>query len=100
VELIQVPWSHNCVKVRVALEHKGLDYETRDLTFNRLPAKRASGQLLVPVLLDGGRTITDSTRSCSISRSSIRSRPCSPTSPRPGRSASCSRTGRMRLSWR
>jgi glutathione S-transferase len=61
VELIQVPWSHNCVKVRVALEHKGLEYQTRDLTFNRLPAKRASGQLLVPVLLDRGRTITDST---------------------------------------
>ena len=61
--LIQIPFSHNCVKVRVALGLKGLPYETENIP----PTKRrsvfaASGQGLVPVLVDRGQTIADSTR--------------------------------------
>jgi len=61
--LIQIPFSHNCVKVRVALGLKGLPYETENIP----PTQRgsvfaASGQGLVPVLVDRGQTIADSTR--------------------------------------
>ena len=60
--LIQIPFSHNCVKVRVALDRKGLGYETRNIP----PGERgsvltASGQGMVPVLIDDGRVVVDST---------------------------------------
>jgi glutathione S-transferase len=60
--LIQIPFSHNCVKVRVALGLKGVPYETQNVP----PSKRAavfaaSGQGMVPVLMDDGRAIPDST---------------------------------------
>ncbi len=62
VRLIQIPFSHNCVKVRRALELKGLPFETLDISpMDRAPVLRASGQPRVPVLVDGGRAITDST---------------------------------------
>jgi glutathione S-transferase len=63
MKLIQIPFSHNCVKVRVALTLKGLAYETHDISpVSRKAVVAASGQGLVPVLLDEGRAITDSTR--------------------------------------
>lgn len=62
MKLIQIPFSHNCVKVRVALALKGLAYETQDIApMDRAAVVRASGQGLVPVLLDDGRAIVDST---------------------------------------
>jgi glutathione S-transferase len=62
MKLIQIPFSHNCVKVRVALGLKGLAYETQDIApMDRASVVAASGQGLVPVLLDGGRSIVDST---------------------------------------
>lgn len=62
MQLIQIPFSHNCVKVRVALSLKGLTFETRDIPpADRAAVFAASGQRLVPVLVDGGATITDST---------------------------------------
>jgi glutathione S-transferase len=60
--LIQIPFSHNCVKIRVALGLKGLAYATQDIApANRAAVKRVSGQGLVPVLLCDGRAIVDST---------------------------------------
>lgn len=60
--LIQIPFSHNCVKVRVALALKGLRYTTRDIApTNRADVRALSGQGLVPVLLSDGSVIVDST---------------------------------------
>jgi len=62
MKLIQIPFSHNCVKVRVALSLKGLTYETQDIApMDRAAVVAASGQGLVPVLVDDGRAIADST---------------------------------------
>jgi glutathione S-transferase len=62
VKLLQIPFSHNSIKVRRALGLKGLSYERENIN----PAVRrrviqASGQPLTPVLLDNGRAVTDST---------------------------------------
>ena len=62
IQLIQIPFSHNCVKVRRALELKGLPFETLDIApMDRETVRGASGQSLVPVLVDGSKTISDST---------------------------------------
>lgn len=62
MKLIQIPFSHNCVKVRVALGLKGIAYEIQDIApMDRASVVAASGQGLVPVLLDEGRAIADST---------------------------------------
>ena len=62
MKLIQIPFSHNCVKVRVALELKGLKHETQNIApMDRASVVAASGQGLVPVLVDGGRSVVDST---------------------------------------
>ena len=62
MRLIQIPFSHNCVKVRVALDLKGAAYETQDIApMDRASVVKASGQGLVPVLVDGTRAIADST---------------------------------------
>jgi glutathione S-transferase len=60
--LIQIPFSHNCVKVRVAMDLKRVPYETKNIPpTDRAEVFAASGQGLVPVLMDGDRAIPDST---------------------------------------
>jgi glutathione S-transferase len=62
VKLIQIPFSHNCIKVRVALQIKGLPYEVENIRpMDRSEVIRVSGQGLVPVLVDGERAVADST---------------------------------------
>jgi len=62
MKLIQIPFSHNCVKVRVALGLKNAAYETQDIApMDRASVLKASGQGLVPVLVDGSLAIADST---------------------------------------
>lgn len=62
MKLVQIPYSHNCVKVRRALELKGLGHELVNvLPTDREPVQRISGQRQVPVLVDGDRVVTDST---------------------------------------
>jgi glutathione S-transferase len=62
VKLIQIPFSHNCVKVRIALERKRLAYDVENIPpTDRTAVFRASGQRLVPVLVDGAAVVTDST---------------------------------------
>ncbi|HZO58113.1 MAG TPA: glutathione S-transferase family protein [Solirubrobacterales bacterium] len=63
MQLFQIPFSHNCVKVRRALDLKGLEYETVDINpAARRGVKRLSGQELVPVLVEQGRTTAGSTQ--------------------------------------
>jgi glutathione S-transferase len=61
MRLIQIPFSHNCIKVRRALELKNLPFETLDIApLNRNPVATASGQRLVPVLEIGETVVADS----------------------------------------
>ena len=62
VRLLQIPFSHSCIKVRRALELKGLDCELQSISpMDRKAVIQASGQGLVPVLIDRSRVIADST---------------------------------------
>ena len=62
MRLHQIPFSHKLVKVRKALDLKGLAYETVDVNpLWRARLVRETGQLLVPALVDGDRTVADST---------------------------------------
>lgn len=62
LRLIQIPFSHNCIKVRLGLEWKGLPFTLEDIPpVDRSSPRRASGQGLVPVLVDGDRSVSDST---------------------------------------
>jgi glutathione S-transferase len=62
VKLLQIPFSHNSVKVRRALELKQLEYESENVNpVYRRSVTRVSGQWLAPVLVDGERVIADST---------------------------------------
>jgi glutathione S-transferase len=58
----RVPFSTNVERVSLALAHKGLDVEWVDVDpADRTEVDRASGQSLVPVLVDGDRVVNDST---------------------------------------
>ncbi len=62
MKLIQIPFSHNCVKARLGLERKGLRYEVENIRpTDRSSVFRQSSQGLVPVLVDGERIVPDST---------------------------------------
>jgi len=51
----------NNLKVRVALEHKGIDYEFRTIDpADRSEVVRVSGQFLTPVMVDGPTVLFDS----------------------------------------
>jgi glutathione S-transferase len=63
MRLLQIPFSHNSVKVRRALDLKGIQYEAVDINpAIRRPVKRVSGQELVPVLIEDGRATCGSTQ--------------------------------------
>jgi glutathione S-transferase len=63
MRLFQIPFSHNCVKVRHVLDLKGIPYETTNINpLWRPDVMRASGQFLVPALVDEGRAIVGSTQ--------------------------------------
>ena len=63
MRLFQIPFSHNSVKVRRALDLKGLDYEAVNINpARRRDVKRISGQELVPVLVEHGRATAGSTQ--------------------------------------
>ena len=53
-------FSPYCWRTRLALAHKGLDVETVPWRFTDKAALAFSGQERVPVLVDGGRVVTDS----------------------------------------
>lgn len=53
-------FSPYCWRVRMALAHKGLSFETRQWRFNDKQALAFSEHDKVPVLCDGGKVVTDS----------------------------------------
>lgn len=62
IELYQFPISHYCEKIRWTLAYKGLNYKTRNLLpgLHVLKTKKLSKGYLVPILVDNGRVITES----------------------------------------
>jgi maleylpyruvate isomerase len=63
VRLYRIPFSTNVERVALALAYKGLDAEPVEIEpDDRGPVAAISGQELVPVLDDGGRIVSDSTR--------------------------------------
>jgi glutathione S-transferase len=62
LRVYRIPFSTNVERVSLALAHKGLDVEWEDVDpADRSPVERVSGQPLVPVLVDDGRVVFDST---------------------------------------
>jgi len=62
LRVFRIPFSTNVERVALAAGHKGLEVEWIDVDADdRSPVVAASGQDLVPVLLDGDETIADST---------------------------------------
>ena len=58
----RIPFSTNVERVSLALAHKGIDVEWIDVDpAERREVERVSGQSLVPVLVDDGRVVFDST---------------------------------------
>jgi glutathione S-transferase len=53
-------FSPNCWRIKMALEHKGLTAETVPWRFVEKDVIAFSGQKLVPVLVDGSKTVSDS----------------------------------------
>ena len=62
LRVYRIPFSTNVERVSLALAHKGLDVEWEDVDpGDRSPVEKVSGQPLVPVLVDDGRVLADST---------------------------------------
>jgi glutathione S-transferase len=62
LRVFRIPFSTNVERVSLALAHKGLDVEWEDVDpADRSRVEEVSGQSLVPVLLDDGRVVVDST---------------------------------------
>jgi glutathione S-transferase len=62
LRVYRIPFSTNVERVSLALAHKGLDVEWEDVDpRDRSPVESISGQALVPVLVDNGRVLADST---------------------------------------
>lgn len=62
LRLIQIHFSHNCLKVRLALACKGVAYELEEIRpVERGSVIEVSGQEFVPVLVAGDRAVADST---------------------------------------
>jgi glutathione S-transferase len=62
LRVYRIPFSTNVERVSLALAHKGLEVEWVDVDADdRTPVEEVSGQPLVPVLVDDGRVVVDST---------------------------------------
>lgn len=62
MRVYRIPFSTNVERVSLALGHKGLDVEWADLDpADRSEVERLSGQPLVPVLVENGTVVADST---------------------------------------
>ena len=62
MRVYRIPFSTNVERVSLALAHKGLDVQWEDVDpHDRSPVESISGQPLVPVLVDNGRVLADST---------------------------------------
>jgi glutathione S-transferase len=62
LRVYRIPFSTNVERVSLALAHKSIDVEWEDVDpRDRSPVEKVSGQPLVPVLVDDGHVLTDST---------------------------------------
>jgi glutathione S-transferase len=62
IRLYRAPYSTNVERVAIALAHKGLEVESVVIDYaDRSPVEAASGQGLVPVIVDDGEVVVDST---------------------------------------
>jgi glutathione S-transferase len=62
LRIYRIPFSTNVERVSLALGHKGIKVEWIDLDpHDRVEVERVSGQPLVPVLVDDGHVVADST---------------------------------------
>ena len=62
MRIYRIPFSTNVERVALGLGHKGLEVEWIDVDPNdRGPVEELSGQPLVPVLVDDGEVVADST---------------------------------------
>jgi glutathione S-transferase len=62
LRVYRIPFSTNVERVSLALAHKGLEVEWIEVDpADRSPVEEASGQSLVPVLIDDGQVVFDST---------------------------------------
>ena len=62
IRLYRAEWSTNCERVGLALAHKGLEVESVVISYDdRSPVEEVSGQALVPVIVDDGKVVADST---------------------------------------
>jgi maleylpyruvate isomerase len=62
IRLFRAPFSTNVERVALALAHKGLEVESVVIDYaDRSPVIEVSGQPLVPVIVDDGRVVVDST---------------------------------------
>lgn len=63
ITLYRAPFSTNVERVALALAHKGFEVESVVISYaDRSPVIEVSGQPLVPVIVDEGTVIADSTR--------------------------------------
>jgi glutathione S-transferase len=63
LRVYRIPFSTNVERVALALGHKGLEVEWVEVEpADRTPVRDVSGQDLVPVLVDDGNVVSDSTR--------------------------------------
>jgi glutathione S-transferase len=63
ITLYRAPFSTNVERVALALAHKGIEIEAVEIDYaDRSPVIEVSGQPLVPVIVDDGQAIADSTR--------------------------------------
>ena len=62
MRVYRIPFSTNVERVSLALGHKGLEVDWADLDpADRSEVERLSGQPLVPVLVENGDVVADST---------------------------------------
>ena len=54
------PFSPHCWKVRLALRHKGLDFQSATAGFTEIPALENGASKIVPILKDGETLVADS----------------------------------------
>ncbi|MEE2952163.1 Glutathione S-transferase [Fulvimarina manganoxydans] len=53
-------FSPHCWKVRLALRHKGLDFETVPVPFTKIPDVEGGASKTIPVIRDGDKVVADS----------------------------------------
>jgi maleylpyruvate isomerase len=62
IRLYRAPLSTNVERVAIALAYKGIEVESVTIDYaDRSPVEAVSGQPLVPVIVDDGRVVADST---------------------------------------